>query len=51
MTIEELQTKLSALRDLILYKEVVEQTNTLNLPQYRTYKKLIKEMEKIHERL
>ena len=41
MTIEELQTMLSALRDLILYKEVLEQANTLNLPQYITYKKLI----------
>jgi len=51
MTIKELQTKLSALRDLILYKEIVEQADTVDLPQYRNYKKLIKEMEKIHERL
>lgn len=51
MTIEDLQTKLSALRDLILYKEVVEQADTTDLPQYRNYKKLIKEMEKIHEGL
>lgn len=51
MTIEELQIKLSALRDLILYKEVVEQADTIDLPQYKTYKKLINEMEKIHERL
>ena len=51
MIIKELQTKLSALRDLILYKEVVEQADSIDLPQYRNYKKLIKEMEKIHERL
>lgn len=45
MTVEKLQIKLSALRDLILYKEVVEQADTSDLPQYRTYKKLWKELE------
>lgn len=45
MTVEELQIKLSALRDLILYKEVVEQADTADLPQYRKYKKLWKELE------
>jgi len=45
MRIKELQIKLSALRDLILYKEVVEQSDSSNLPQYRKYKKLWKELE------
>ena len=48
MDIGKLQIKLSALRDLILYKEIVEQADSIDLPQYRKYIKLWKEIECHH---